>query len=625
MAEDTYRKTPWPSTRMPPGIPFIIANEVAERFSFYGMRTILVVFMVKYLWLMGGTAGHPMSDAEAGERYHNFVAFAYLTPFLGAFLADYLFGKYRIIIWLSLVYCLGHLCLAFMGVIGQAEVWLSFGLWLIIFGAGGIKPCVSAHVGDQFGPGNQHLLTRIFNWFYFSINLGAFVSSMLTPWLLEWYGPHVAFGVPGVLMLIATVCFWAGRHRFVHIPAKGRRFFEELFSREGQEALAKLSVVFLFVAIFWALFDQTGSSWVIQAEDLNLSFLGFEWLPSQVQALNPIFILMFIPFFTYVGYPAINRFFKLTPLRKIGIGMFITVISFALVALAQERIDAGKQPSIAWQLLAYVAITAAEVMVSIVCLEFSYTQSPKSLKSLVMALFLGSVFLGNIFTAQVNRLIQVAKPVSVNWAEEKKDAVVFAGFDSREGTADDITFSRNGEMEFAGKAELLTLQEKLKATIAENQYNALDSRRGNELAQSFVDPWGNPYRYSQINRRQCKLTSLGPDRTYMTKWDQGVVFTISIAEEKADPSAVGKLMAFFRPQIPWLERRMMELNIKTEAEKSAQGPSISTEIFIGGQTKLEGASYFWFFTKIMLAAAILFVFVAIFYRPKSYIYEEKEP
>jgi proton-dependent oligopeptide transporter, POT family len=620
---EKYRNTPWPSTSMPPGIPYIISNEAAERFSFYGMRTILVVFMVKYLWLMGDSPGTPMADAAANEKYHNFVAFAYLTPFFGAFLADYLLGKYRVIIWLSLAYCLGHLCLAFMGVVGQAEVWLSLGLWLIVFGSGGIKPCVSAHVGDQFGPGNQHLLTKIFNWFYFSINLGAFVSSMLTPWLLEWYGPHLAFGVPGILMLIATVCFWAGRYRFVHIPAKGDHFFKDLCSKEGLAALGKLSIIFLFVAMFWALFDQTGSSWVIQAEDMNLSFLGVEWLSSQVQALNPIFILIFIPFFTYLGYPAINRFFKLTPLRKIGIGMFTMVISFALVALVQEWIDAGQQPSIAWQLLAYVIITAAEVMVSIVCLEFSYTQAPKSLKSWVMALFLSSVFLGNIFTAQVNRLIQVKKPVEVNWEEEKKDTMVFAGFDGREGTQDDIIVFRNGTIDFAGKADLLTLEAKLKEAIAANQYNTLDSKKGSELAGGFVDPWGNAYRYTQINRRKCKVTSPGPDRIFMTQWDQGLLFTISIAEEKADLGAVGKVMAMFRPSVPWLETRMKELKIKTESEKVAGGPSIATETFVGGQTKLEGAAYFWFFTKMMLGAAVLFVVVAIYYHPKSYIYEEK--
>ena len=104
------------------------------------------------------------------------------------------------------------------------------GLSLIALGAGGIKGCVSAHVGDQFGRENSGLLEKVYGWFYLSINLGAFASTLLTPWLLENYGPGVAFGVPGLLMFIATLVFWAGRHDFAHIPARGSEFIRETFS-----------------------------------------------------------------------------------------------------------------------------------------------------------------------------------------------------------------------------------------------------------------------------------------------------------------------------------------------------------------------------------------------------------
>jgi len=102
-----------------------------------------------------------------------------------------------------------------MGVTGSAALWLMAGLGMISIGAGGIKPCVSAHVGDQFGKNNQHMLPNVFNWFYFSINLGAVASNVLIPWLLDWYGPHWAFGIPGVLMAIATFLFWLGRKEFI--------------------------------------------------------------------------------------------------------------------------------------------------------------------------------------------------------------------------------------------------------------------------------------------------------------------------------------------------------------------------------------------------------------------------
>ena len=371
-----YLTAPVPTKGMPSGVPYIIGNEAAERFSFYGMRTILTIFMVKYLWLMGDKAGVQMGDAEATERFHHFVSLVYLTPLVGAIIADAFFGKYRVIVLLSLVYCAGHAALAFMGSSGDAVTWLAVGLMLIAWGSGGIKPCVSAHVGDQFGAANKHLLPQIFNWFYWSINLGAFLSTLLTPWLLEWYGPHWAFGVPGILMALATLVFWMGRWKFIHVPAKGVGFLKEVFSRDGLVALGKLSTIYVFVAIFWALFDQQGSSWVLQAEDMDRNWLGIEWLPSQIQAMNPVLILTFIPLFAYVVYPAIDRVFKLTPLRKVGIGLFLMVIAFAVVSVAQEKIDAGERPSISWQLIGYVLMTASEVMVSIVCLEFSYTQAP---------------------------------------------------------------------------------------------------------------------------------------------------------------------------------------------------------------------------------------------------------
>ena len=232
-----YRTAPVPSTKMPKGIPYIIGNEFAERFSFYGMKGILVVFMTQYLMNHGGELDL-MSNAEATEKYHLFTAAVYFTPLLGALIADLFFGKYLTIIALSLVYCLGHGVLA----LDDTRMGLALGLGLIALGAGGIKPCVSAHVGDQFGETNQPLLSKVFGWFYVSINIGAFLSNLLTPYLLQNFGPQYAFGLPGGLMLLATIVFWMGRKEFVHIPAGGKDFLKEVFTVEGLKALGKLSI-----------------------------------------------------------------------------------------------------------------------------------------------------------------------------------------------------------------------------------------------------------------------------------------------------------------------------------------------------------------------------------------------
>ena len=223
-----YHTSPRASKSMPNGIPYIIGNELAERFSFYGMKCILMIFMTKHLMDSSGQA-NLMSDNEATYWYHVFTSAVYYTPFFGAILSDAFFGKYRTILALSIVYCLGHFALA----LDETRLGLMVGLSLISIGAGGIKPCVSAHVGDQFGRTNSHLLEKVFSWFYLSINLGAFVSTMLTPILLAKFGSQVAFGVPGVLMLLATIVFWMGRKVFIHIPPGGMKFLKEVFSKIG--------------------------------------------------------------------------------------------------------------------------------------------------------------------------------------------------------------------------------------------------------------------------------------------------------------------------------------------------------------------------------------------------------
>ena len=503
MAE--YREAPQNTEGMPPGIPYIIGNEAAERFSFYGMKTILTVFMTKHLLDAAGNPD-PMADEEAKAVYHLFTAGAYFFPMIGAIISDVLWGKYRTILLISLMYCFGHGMLALMDVGPVTGSWgmrpfLYAGLLLIAVGAGGIKPCVSAHVGDQFGPSNKHLLTKVFNWFYFSINLGSAISTFLTPILLVKYGPWAAFGLPGALMAVATFMFWLGRNKFVHVPPSGwQKFREETLSAEGLRALKNLSPLFLvFVPLFWAIFDQTGSAWVLQAESMNRQFLGTTWLESQVQVVNPVLILTLIPLFTYLIYPAMGVVFEPTPLRKVGIGLVLTAAAFGISGLIEEEIEqrqdgpatelwtaamdsdarpdstasllritkiggvelsdsqmtiaennlqqiwisvkeqlkqpaklrdvvrgakaigweqeqispfTAEMPNIGWQFLAYLVLTSAEILVSIVCLEFAYTQSPPRMKSFIMGVYFLGVSLGNIYVSGVNTIMDQTRDAS---------------------------------------------------------------------------------------------------------------------------------------------------------------------------------------------------------------------
>src|SRR5262245_4060757 len=265
--------------KMPPGVPYIICSEAAERFSYYGMNSILVVFMTHYLATASGAPDH-MTPEQAGTWYHTFVSAVYFLPVFGAILSDAFIGKFWTIFSLSLVYCAGHLALA----LDHTRLGLTVGLFLIALGAGGIKPCVSAYVGDQFTAAQQHLLTRVFSWFYFAINSGSAVSTLLIPWLLEHKGPSIAFGLPGILMAVATIIIWMGRRTYLNVlPAGPAAYFRMFASKETLVALGNLLVPVPFVAMFWALWQQNFSSWVVQAEKMDRHLLGTVWLPAQIQ------------------------------------------------------------------------------------------------------------------------------------------------------------------------------------------------------------------------------------------------------------------------------------------------------------------------------------------------------
>jgi len=417
----------------PKSLPYIIANEAAERFSFYGMRSILTTFLViQFFNPTLQAALQPVAEAKANEATHFFVSLAYAVPFVGALAADWFFGKYKVILWISILYCVGHLILSMFETDLQ---WFRLGLILIAIGAGGIKSCVSANVGDQFTAENKHLLSKVYGWFYFAINAGSALSTLLIPLVYASWGPKWAFGIPGILMAISTTIFYLGRHTYVRVPPTGMKKDNFLFisvyalfnfykKQKGQSLLDvakgkfrpekvedikvawRVIGVFSFIPIFWAMWDQNLSEWVLQAAKMDRHLFGYELLPQQIQTVNPFFLLLLIPVFNYLIYPFFERKgIKTTPLRRIGTGMVLMVLCFIVIALIQTAIDGGAKPSIWWQVFAYFILAAAEVMVSITCLEYAYTQAPASMKSTMGAVWLLTIAVGNVFTALVNRSI----------------------------------------------------------------------------------------------------------------------------------------------------------------------------------------------------------------------------
>ncbi|HYJ06448.1 MAG TPA: oligopeptide:H+ symporter [Chthoniobacterales bacterium] len=462
LASPTTPSVPDPKAPIPRQIRYIIGNEGCERFSFYGMRNILTVFLVTSLLTY-----LPEADRASASKdvFHTFVIGVYFFPLLGGWLADRFFGKYNTILWLSLVYCLGHLCLALFD---DNRNGFYTGLALIALGSGGIKPCVASFVGDQFDQRNKHRAKVVFDAFYWIINFGSFFASFLMPIFLRGFGPSIAFGIPGALMFIATVIFWLGRKQYVLVPpappnphsflnvsrtalasgmrgrvlaiigaaaaivsfllipkvgfviaaclamvaiigfgglgvgmqleaARGKHPDEAI---DGVRAVLRVLVLFALVTPFWSLFDQKASTWVLQADAMTKP----SWFQSsQMQALNPLLVMLLIPFNNLVLYPALRRFgYEMTALRRMTAGIAFSGLSWIVVGIMQVVLDGGTLFSITWQVLPYALLTFGEVLVSATGLEFAYSQAPQAMKGVLMAFWNLSVTVGNLWVLVVN-------------------------------------------------------------------------------------------------------------------------------------------------------------------------------------------------------------------------------
>ena len=421
-----------PAGRWPPQIKFIVGNEACERFSYYGMRSILAGYITGSV-LKGGLG---QTDDTATELIHLFVFANYFMPLLGAWLSDKIIGRYHTILGVSLFYCAGHGVLACSDFVGGGVqgrmtcLWI--GLALIAFGSGGIKPCVSAFMGDQFKPEQSHLLQKAYGAFYWAINFGSFFSFLVIPWIKNHHGYSPAFAVPGILMALATFIFWRGTKHYVMVPPSretGRAGFFRVLSAafsgtrqkdggfwsaargrfndaeiDAAKSVMPILMVFALIPIFFSLFDQTNSTWVLQGEKMApVSILGFQVGAEEMQSMNPAIVMILVPLFTLVIYPRIGRL--AAPLNRMAMGMFLAGASYLVVAALQSRIEHGVQVSVLWQTVPYFILTSAEVLVSTTGLEFAFREAAPEMKSIIMSFFLLTIAFGDLFIAVITKLL----------------------------------------------------------------------------------------------------------------------------------------------------------------------------------------------------------------------------
>jgi dipeptide/tripeptide permease len=426
-------------TTHPTGFFFIFWGEFAERCCYYGMRAILALYLTTVMLYRQDDAIHV---------YTNFKIACYLLPLLGGFLADRYFGKYGTIVGFSGFYVIG---LFILGIPSHAALMLA--LILMACGSGVIKPNISTLMGltyDQQRPGQVQLRSAAFQWFYFSVNIGALVSTMTLPWVREYlanshsknydiiaaaempmtfsgviaqqalfkvhqfetysYAYPITFQIPAWLMVGALLVFAFGKRFYAkEVIAKVEESTPEERAQRWK-VLSTLFGIFALMVFFWMVYEQNDNLWVYFIEkyvspSLSLGFKTIEKVPADgYQFINSLCVLIFIPIFNFSFRVIDPNGTRIRPMHKMFAGFLVTACAWAAMAGAAAQASGGGKASGWWIVLAYVVLTIGEVLVYGTGLELSFAAAPANMKSFITACFLLTNAGGNLLYLQFSQL-----------------------------------------------------------------------------------------------------------------------------------------------------------------------------------------------------------------------------
>ena len=376
-----------PKVGHPVAFRYFFFGEFAERCSFYGMKAILPLYFTQQLGF---------AKEHANPIFFAFKMAVYALPMLGGFLADRYFGKYNTIVWFAVPYVLGHF------VLGIENAWMAvLALVLLACGSGVIKPNISTLMGltyDEQRPGQSQLRSSAFMWFYFAINVGAFIAQATLPSIRSNFGYALAFQFPAWLMFVSLAVFAMGKKHYaaeslVYTPPTPEQ------SEERKIAVSRLMKIFFFMILFWIPYEHNDSIWVYFTEksvDLKIPFMSKSFEPDQLQAINPLCVMIFAPLFAWL-FPKIDPEARVYTIKnKILMGYVIGIASFAIMTMAAFLAKSDVKVASVWVIAAYVLLTIGEILVYGTGLDLAYSAAPGNIKGFITGCFLMTMAIANL-------------------------------------------------------------------------------------------------------------------------------------------------------------------------------------------------------------------------------------
>lgn len=394
----------------PAGLYVLFATEMWERFSYYGMRALLVLYMTTYLLkdpartseVLGFPAlesfliqifGALNVQAMSSQIYGLYTGLVYFTPFFGGIIADRFFGQYKTVYIGGVLMAIGHFLMAF-------ETYFLIALLFLILGNGCFKPNISTQVGNLYEEGDPRR-DGAFTIFYMGINLGAFFSPLVCGTLGEKVGWHWGFGAAGVGMLVGLLVYFFGRHLIPHGTALERRLDQpkqKLTSSEWSAVWALAFLCFLNI-MFWGIYEQQGNTlqlWASEQTDWNI--LGIEIPSTWFQSFNPFFIFVFAPILNVIWAWFARRGRETSSVTKMGIGCVLCGLAYIVMVLAAQSLAPGQKGSVLWLAATVFIFTMGELYLSPIGLSLVTKVAPKPIMSMMMGMWFLSSFFGNYMT-----------------------------------------------------------------------------------------------------------------------------------------------------------------------------------------------------------------------------------